>query len=126
MDENYSKLVDIAYNMHVSGKFDEAKSVYEKLLSINPDDLDVKNLYAQLNVSLKNYDIAIKLFNEVYEKTKIKDILINLSKLYFSIQDYDNVISTLNRIDSNDVSAKKILALTYNKIGNINKAIELY
>lgn len=126
MDENYSKLVDIAYNMHVSGKLDEAKSVYEKLLSINPDDLDVKNLYAQLNVSLKNYDVAIKLFNEVYEKTKIQDILINLSKLYFSIQDYDMVISTLNRLETENTTSKKILALTYNKIGNTKKAIEIY
>mgnify|MGYP003320674538 CR=1 FL=1 len=71
MDENYSKLVDIAFNMHKSGKLEDAKLVYEKLLSISPEDIDVLNLYAQLSFSLKNYNLAVELFKKVYDKIVI-------------------------------------------------------
>lgn len=126
MDENYTKLVDIAYNMHTSGKLDEAKSVYEKLLSINPDDLDVKNLYAQLNVSLKNFDLALELLQEVYSKTKLDEILVNIAKVYMHKSDYNKAIETFEMLKVKDISAIKLTALSFLKLSNYKKAIELY
>ena len=126
MEENYSKLVDIAYNMHTSGKFEEAKDVYEKLISMNPDDLDVLNLYAQLNVSLKNYKLAIELFEKVYEKTQIDEVLLNIAKVYFNIQDFDNAIKSINKIKEPDIQSLRILALAYIKKNNFSDAVNTY
>ena len=126
MVETYSKLVDIAYNMHISGKLDEAKSVYEKLLSINPDDIDVKNLYAQLNVALKNYDLALELFQSVYVKTKLDDILVNIAKVYMYKNEYKSAINTFQKIKIKDIQTIKLTALCYLKISDYKNAIEHY
>ena len=126
MDENYTKLVDIAYNMHTSGNLEEAKSVYEKLLSINPDDLDVKNLYAQLNVSLKNFDLALELLQDVYSKTKFDEILVNIAKVYMHKSDYKKAIDTFEMLKVKDISTIKLTALSFLKLSDYKKAIELY
>ncbi len=126
MDKNYSKFVDIAYNLHVSGKFKEAMDIYEKLLSFNPDDLDVKNLYAQLNVSLKNYDIALELFKDIYNKTKLDDIKINIAKIYFYQKHYKEVINLLKDFESVNKNILNLLSFSYLKERNYDLAISCY
>ena len=126
MDVNYTKLVDIAYNMHTSGNLEEAKSVYEKLLSINPEDLDVKNLYAQLNVSLKNFDLALELLQDVYSKTKLDEILVNIAKVYMHKSDYKKAIDIFKMLKVKDISTIKLTALSFLKLSDYKKAIELY
>ncbi len=113
MDKSYSKLVDIAYNMHVSGKLDEALDVYNKLLSINPDDLNVQNLYAQLNVSLKNYDLALEIFKKIYNKTKLEEIKINIAQIYMYKKKHKSAIDILKNSGLKDQNTKNILALSY-------------
>ncbi len=126
MDDNFSKLVDIAYNMHVSGKFNEAKAVYEKLLSVLPDNIDVLNLYAQLNVSLKNYDTALAIFNQIYDKTGLDEIKINIAKVYIFKNDYDNAVKNLNELKDVNTGALKLLSLSYMKLQKYTEASEVY
>ncbi len=126
MDETYSKLVDTAYNLHVSGKLDEAKSIYEKLLTIKPDDVNVLNLYAQLNVSIKNYDFALNILNDVYQKTKLDDILLYIAKVYTAKNDYESAIKSLNSLSKHNLTSLRILALSYMKTGNNIEAIKTY
>ncbi len=126
MDKSYSKLVDIAYNMHVSGKFDEALDVYNKLLSMNPDDLNVKNLYAQLNFTKKNYDLALEIFNEIYEKTKLKDIKINIAQIYLIKNMYQRVIEILNDFPEDNVNVLNILSVSYMNQKEYDKAKACY
>ena len=126
MDENYSKLVDIAFNMHKSGKLEDAKLVYEKLLSISPDDLDVLNLYAQLNFSLKNYDLAIDLFKNVYDKTKLVDIAEKVALSAFKASKYELSIEFFKKCleNNNDFTSNYHISLCYKELNQINKAIE--
>lgn len=126
MDDTYSKLVDIAYDMHISGRLNEAKEVYEKLLCANPSDINVQNLYAQLNVALKNYDIALNYFNNIYELTQIEDIKINIAKVYFYKEDYENSIIVLNSLIKQDLSSLKLLALSYLKQKKYNDCVCTY
>ncbi len=126
MEDNYSKLADIAYNLHISGKFDDAAAIYKKLLSLNPEDINVLNLYAQLNVSLKNYDLALDIFDKVYEKTNSDAILINIAKIYFFKSDYEKVISELKKLKENNADSVKLYAITYQKAGNKERAIINY
>ena len=126
MNDEYSKLVDIAFKMHTSGKLDDAKAVYIKLLSLKPDDVDVKNLYAQLCFTLKDYDEALKYFQSVYESTKLEEILVNIAKVYYSKADYSNVIDILSKIEKINNSDIKLLANSYIKTDNFNPAIDIY
>ena len=116
MDDNFSKLVDIAYKMHISGKLIEAKDVYEKLLAVSPDNLDVLNLYAQLNVSLKNFDIALNIFNQIYTATGLEEIKTNIAKVYIFKNDYQSAVETLNEIHNKNIESLRLLALAYMKL----------
>lgn len=109
MDENYSQLADKAYNLHISGNFQEAKELYEKLISINSEDINIQNLYAQLNVSIKNFDMALTIFNKIYEQTKIDDIKLNIAKVYFYKSDFISSIENIKQLQNKDVNALKLL-----------------
>ena len=126
MDKSYSKLVDIAYNMHVSGKLDAALDVYNKLLSINPDDLNVKNLYAQLNFAKKNYDIALEIFNEIYEKTKLNDIKINIAQIYLMKHMYKSAIEILKDFPTDNRNVLNILSASYMNEKEFDKSKACY
>ena len=126
MNENYSKLVDIAFNMHKSGKLDDAKTVYEKLLSISPDDIDVINLYAQLNFSLKNYELAFDLFKKVYDKTNLPDIAAKVALVAFNLKKFEIAIDYYKKIleKNNDFSANFYASLSYKELKQFDKSIE--
>lgn len=126
MDKDYSALFDNAYNLHINGKLDEAKAMYEELLGFDSSNLDVLNLYAQLNVSLKNYDKAIDIFNRIYSISPIEDILINLAKTYIFKQNFDIAINELLKI-SNDIKEKnELIAHCYIKMSDYKNAAEYY
>ncbi len=126
MTENYKNLVDMAYKMHVEGKLEDAKAVYEKLLAMKPDDLDVQSLYAQLNLAMKNYDVALELFESLYEQTQLPDMMVNAAKVHFFRKDYEIAVSCINAIQYKNLAALRLLALSYSKLNNEPKAIETY
>ena len=74
MDVNLTKLLDTAYNLHISGKLSEAKGLYEQILKAEPENLDALNLYAQLLVALKSYDDALSIFFKIDEKISTYDL----------------------------------------------------
>ena len=113
MNDNYNKLVDIAYKLHISGNLHGALSVYKKLLTLNQEDLNVQNLYAQLNVSLKNYDLSLEIFKKIYNKTKIEEIKINIEQIYIYKKNYRSAIDILKNSGLKDQNTKNILALSY-------------
>ena len=126
MTEDYKNLVDMAYKMHVEGKLEDAKAVYEKLLALKPDDLDVQSLYAQLNLALKNYDVALELFESLFEQTQLPDMMVNAAKVHFFRKDYEKAVSCINAIKYKNPAALRLLALSYSKMFNEPKAIEAY
>ncbi len=126
MDDNYSKLVDIAYNKHISGKLEEAKSIYEKLLSFKPNDVNVLNLYAQLNVSIKNYDKALEIFQYIFNNTQLDSVQLNIAKVYMLKNNYNEAIGSLNLIQKKNESVLRLLASAYTNSENKDEAIKIY
>lgn len=126
MENSYSKSVDTAYNLHVAGKFQEAMFLYEKLLAVNPNDINVLNLYAQLNMSLKNYDKALEIFNKIYETVKLDSVLLNIAQIYFLKNDFENAINSLKSIKEHSEQSVRLFALSYLKLGNSERAIANY
>ncbi len=126
MSDNFEELFEAAYQLHIDEKFDEAKIAYEKLLEINPEDINVLNLYAQLNFLLKNYDKALILFNKVYQKIQTNDIAVNIIKLYLIKNDFENAIKTAQAITVKNADILRLEAKGYISIKNYEKAIEAY
>ena len=126
MDNQNFTLLEKAYNLHTSGNFLQAKKIYEQLISINPNDVEVLNLFAQLNVSLKEYDTAIEYFQKVYNFTNLEDIKINIAKVYVYKADYESALKILDNITNASNSSLSLLALIYMKKAEYKKAIKCY
>lgn len=126
MDNNNAVLLDNAYNLHTNGKLDEAKIIYEKILEKDSSNIDVLNLYAQLNVSLKNFDTAIDIFNKIYEMSSLPEILINLAKTYIFKKDFDSAINELLKITNDTKEKNELLAYCYIQKKDFENAIIYY
>ena len=126
MDKDYAENLNSAYKFHIAGDYIKAKDLYEKLININPDDADLLNLYAQLNVTLRNYDKAAEIFNTVYEKTGLDEILMWLSKTYFLKQDYTKAEETIKKMKVQTEAALNILSSCYMYKKDYKNAISCY
>lgn len=126
MNKSFSKLLDDAYNLHCSGKLQEAKELYEKLLQLDNTNLDLLNLYAQLNLSLKNYDIALKIFKDIYEKTQIQELKINIAKIYIYKEEFKEAVNILDSIDNKNDEIYSLYGLASIQMNNWEKAKNSY
>lgn len=124
MDEE-KHLLESAYKLHINGDLIQAKALYEIVLSNEPDNLEAVNLYAQLSVSLKDYDKAIDLFYKIYEKYKITDILINIAKVYTFKKDYVNAKKVLSGTELN-IDVLKILSFCEMQTENYKEALKYF
>ena len=75
MENSYSKSVDTAYNLHVSGQFKEALFLYEKLLEVNRylnmvGLLDDYNDYHQEQERQRNADITEQISYDVSDRAE--------------------------------------------------------
>ncbi len=126
MVDNFDESLNLAYNLHVSGKLEEAKLKYENLLKIRPDDVNLLFLYAQLNISLKNWDNALDILLKIYNKNPLDDVKLNIAKVYFYKNDYDNAIKLLSEFSDFNKEAVILLAISYLKKNKYNEAITEY
>lgn len=126
MADNFDSLLDKAFDFHKSGKFEEAKNIYESILNIQPDNVEALNLYGQLSASVGDYDKSIELFNRLYEIKNIDDVKIQLAKTYMLKGDYTNAIKLFNQILEKDIKVLEMEASCYTKIEDYNNAVKLY
>ncbi len=126
MDVNLTKLLDTAYNLHISGKLSEAKGLYEQILKAEPENLDALNLYAQLLVALKSYDDALSIFFKIDEKIKLPDIKLSIAKVYFFKNDFKHVTEVLNSLENKPVEVLNLLATAYIKLNDYEQAYFVY
>lgn len=122
MDDNSSVILDKAYDLHKSGKLVEAKFLYEKLYSIDPLNLDLLNLYAQLNTSTGDYDLAIQLFSKLYSLTKLEDAKVNIAKVYAIKNDFETAISIIKELNSDSNTTRSFLVHCYLKLEKYEEA----
>ena len=55
MKAKYKELSDIAYNLQKQNKLDEALEIYNLLLKMNSEDVNVLNLVGMLYMAKKQY-----------------------------------------------------------------------
>ena len=126
MENNADILKEKAYNLHIQGKFDEAKVLYELILKDNPDNISVKFLYAQLLFSLKDYIKAIEYFKELYSYLKTDDIKMNIAMSYYELKEYDTALKEIEQIKNINEDILKLKAKIYVSLSDIDNAISVY
>lgn len=128
MKFNYKENADKAYALHQEGRLDEAEALYLKLISINPDDFNVLNLYGLLLISKQNYDDAVTYLSKAMLYKQDAYIISNLAKAYYLAGEYEKsakMYKTSLKYDENDDTYYS-LALSYKKLNNIKESISAY
>jgi tetratricopeptide (TPR) repeat protein len=126
MDNNEKILKDKAYNLHIQGKFDEARAIYEEILNNNPDNLSVSFLYANLLNNVKEYDKAIEYYNKVYAVTKSDDIKQNIIMAYYNSGNYAKAAEEAETVNNITVDLLKLKANIYLKLNDFPNAIKTF
>ncbi len=128
MDSRYKELSDRAFKLHKNNNLKEAEEIYTLLLQINPNDINILNLYGLLCISQKKYVEAIKYLTKAVIFRPNAYISGNLAKAYFEAGIFDKAIILFERIakeaPSDDIYYS--LGLSYKQIKNYNKSINAY
>jgi len=100
---NIAAMNNLANSLKASGKLDEAKEIYEKILQINPSYINGLNNFANLKILWNDYDGAIKLFSKaiiIAQQKKINpiNILFSLAGALLSTNKKEESIKILNEI----------------------------
>lgn len=126
MTDNINDLIDKAFELHKNGKFLEAKSMYEDILNISPDNVEALNLYAQILSQFKEYDKAVELFEKLYNITSFQGIKYEIAKIYFLKNEFDISLEYLNQITEKNIDVYNLQSIIYTKLGQIDNAISSY
>ncbi len=125
-DKLYKQLSDEAYNLHVSGNLVKAKEIYDKIIDYNPKDYNLQFLYAQLNISLKNYEYAVDLLTNIYMNTNSQEVKLSLAKVYYYDNKFEIAIDILKTLPSDNLEVCNLLLSSYNKANMPYDAVNLY
>lgn len=123
------KLFDIAFRLHSSGKVEEAKVLYEKILNYYPEDAEILNLKGLCELKLKNYDNAENLIKKAISIKKEQFFFESLSKVYFEQKKYKEELETLTdgeKLFGLNYDFAYFLGLSNKNCGNFEKAEEYY
>ncbi len=126
MNLHYKKLCDSAFYYHTHNDLKKAEEIYKQLLKINPEDINVLNLFAQLNFAIKNYDIALNIFKKIYDKTNLNEIQMNIGKVYMAQGNYELAINSFKMLKHQDNTSFRLLASAYTKLNLNDDAINTY
>ncbi len=115
MSDEINKLIEKAFLLHKSGSFDEAGSIYENILNLFPENLEVLNLYGQLLTQCNLYNEAIDVYlNMLKINSSIYVVHYNLSLLYKKINSYDMSLEyALSAYNLNDSNIDLILHIAF-------------
>ena len=128
MVQNYKEISDSAFLLHTQNKYDEAEKLYEKLLEISPEDVNILNLYGLLCIAKCKYDKAITLLSKALILKNTSYIQTNLAKAYLSNNETDKAIKLLTQAAEKEPNDDTFysLAFAYRKVNNNEKAIFYY
>ena len=98
-----------AKEAYAAGDINSAVSYYEKALSIDSDNTDVRFALADIYMSKKDYDAALVLYQEIINTDpKSKEAYKKLISIYESKKDYDAIVAL--RDSAKDESILKLFA----------------
>lgn len=108
-DNSFDYQVKQAKEAYSAGDINSAVSYYEKALSIDSDNTDVRYALADIYMSKKDYDAALVLYQEIINTDpKSKDAYKKLISIYESKKDYDAIVAL--RDSAKDASVLKLFA----------------
>lgn len=128
-DNKYDKF-SLAVVYQKIGQFRQAKTLYYELLKANPENQEeiVGNLLAIL-VEESPKDAVYLLSRLTVQNPSSAYIFAQAALAYDKVKNYDQAINLLQKaiaLDGNDVDYKYNLAVTYDKTGQFEKALESY
>lgn len=108
-DNSFDYQVKQAKEAYSAGDINSAVSYYEKALSIDSDNTDVRYALADIYMSKKDYDAALVLYQEIINTDpKSKDAYKKLISIYEYKKDYDAIVAL--RDSAKDASVLKLFA----------------
>lgn len=108
-DNSFDYQVKQAKEAYAAGDINSAVSYYEKALSIDSDNTDVRFALADIYMSKKDYDAALVLYQEIINTDpKSKEAYKKLISIYESKKDYDAIVAL--RDSAKDESILKLFA----------------
>ena len=108
-DNSFDYQVKQAKAAYSAGNINSAVSYYEKALSIDSDNTDVRFALADIYMSKKDYDAALVLYQEIINiDPKSKEAYKQLISIYESKKDYDAIVAL--RESAKDASVLKLFA----------------
>ncbi len=128
MDGRYKELSDRAFKLHKNNEFEEAEKIYTLLLQINPNDINILNLYGLLCIVQGRYNDAIRYLSKAAIFKPTAYISGNLAKAYFEAGQTENAINIFSKIAQEEPTDDILysLGIAYKKAGNYNKSISSY
>jgi len=113
---NKEKILEHAKKLVSEGKFDRAIAEYQKLLSLDPDDLRIRIKVAELYVKRKQIQDAINIYTEVAQKYAEGSFYLKAATVYKGIL----------RLNPSLISVNTALAELYEKMGLAQDALYQY
>lgn len=108
-DNSFDYQVKQAKEAYAAGDINSAVSYYEKALSIDSDNTDVRFALADIYMSKKDYDAALVLYQEIINTDpKSEEAYKKLISIYESKKDYDAIVAL--RDSAKDESILKLFA----------------
>lgn len=108
-DNSFDYQVKQAKEAYAAGDINSAVSYYEKALSIDSDNTDVRFALADIYMSKKDYDAALVLYQEIINTdSKSEEAYKKLISIYESKRDYDAIVTL--RDSAKDESILKLFA----------------
>jgi len=109
--------------LHKSGRFEEAKKIYEEILKINPNNFEIINLLGIISLQQQNYHEAIILINKAININPNHHALYNnLGAAYKNLKKYNEAIINFKKA----IELNPNYAEAYNNLGTIFKNINQY
>ena len=128
MNSNYKEQSDKAYKYHSENNFAEAEKIYNELLKINPEDVNILNLYGLLCLATGRVKQAIDSLTKAFSLKKNSYISSNLAKAYYMNNEPEKAVKiykeSLALKENDDVYYS--LGIAYKALNRYDNAIEAY
>lgn len=116
--------------LHKSGKLEEAKIIYEKILEKNPDTFEVINLLGVIFLQLKKYDQSILLIKKAINiNPKHPALYNNLANAFKESKKFNEALEAYNKaieLNPNYTEAFCNIGILYKNLGKFKEAIRAF
>lgn len=126
--KNIQEIYNKAIELHQKKRLDEAKVLYEKILTINPNQIDALYSFSVLCMSQNQNDKAIEMLEKAISIRPNKSYYNNLGILLSNKGRNDKAIEMFEKaieLDSNYANAYQNLGIVLKEQGKLDKSLEV-